>query len=85
MTERQSTRLPSGIEGEDMTHERKGNESAAGREEALWQRDVPPSEIGDVEDAVAEEVGGDLTEWAPPDDEGASEMTVPGDAGAKRS
>jgi hypothetical protein len=55
-----------------MPRERTGHESETRREEALWQEDAPPSEIGDVEDAVAEEVGGDLTEWAPPEDKEAS-------------
>lgn len=69
-----------------MTRERKGNESESRREEALWQEDAPPSELGDVEDAVAEEVGGDLTEWAPLDeDEGESEKPSRDGAGAHQS
>ena len=43
------------------------------RTEDLMREAPPPSELGDVEDAVAPEVGGDLTEWSPPgqdEDEG---------------
>jgi hypothetical protein len=34
--------------------------------EDLMREALPPSELGDVEDAVASEVGGDLTDWSPP-------------------
>ena len=50
-----------------MTREERDIEGAAQRDEELRAESAPPSELGDVEDAVAEEVGGDLTEWAPPD------------------
>lgn len=52
------------------------DDAAARREEALRAESAPPSELGDVEDAVAEEVGGDLTEWAPPDDEASGETST---------
>lgn len=65
-----------------MTRERTGSESEVRRQEARWQEDAPPSELGDVEDAVAEEVGGDLTEWAPPDEEDASEEATARDTKA---
>jgi hypothetical protein len=39
------------------------------RTEDLMREAPPPSELGDVEDAVAPEVGGELTEWSPRRDE----------------
>jgi hypothetical protein len=44
----------------------------SGRTEDLMREAPPPSELGDVEDAVAPEVGGELTDWSPPrhDEEG---------------
>ena len=33
--------------------------------EDLMREAPPPSELGDVEDAVAPEVGGELTPWSP--------------------
>jgi hypothetical protein len=50
-----------------VTLEARDNEAQTRRDERSRDDPTPPSELGDVEDAVAEEVGGDLTEWAPPD------------------
>ena len=70
-----------------MTGEERDNESAGRRSESRREAAAPPSELGDVEDAVAEEVGGDLTEWAPPDQakEGSDEATSGDTQAASRS
>ena len=41
------------------------SDKRSGRTEDLMREAPPPSELGDVEDAVAAEVGGELTEWSP--------------------
>ena len=51
----------------------KLGDKSANRTEDLMREAPPPSELGDVEDAVAAEVGGELTDWSPPrqdEDEG---------------
>jgi hypothetical protein len=45
--------------------ERDEKDDAPRRTEALMREAPPPSELGDVEDAVAPEVGGELTPWSP--------------------
>jgi len=49
----------------------KQGDKSANRTQDLMREAPPPSEVGDVEDAVAPEVGGELTDWSPPrqDDE----------------
>ena len=46
-------------------------DTRSSRTQDLMREAPPPSEVGDVEDAVAPEVGGELTDWSPPrqDDE----------------
>lgn len=46
-----------------MERNREREEAAARRREEQAERAAPPSVVGDVEDAVAEEVGGELTPW----------------------
>lgn len=46
--------------------EQRQQEAAARRAEEQMERAAPPSVLGDTEDAVAEEVGGELTPWTPP-------------------
>ena len=46
--------------------ELRQQEAAARRAEEQMERAAPPSVLGDTEDAVAEEVGGELTSWMPP-------------------
>ena len=43
----------------------KQGDKSANRTEDLMREAPPPSELGDVEDAVAPEVGGELTDWSP--------------------
>jgi hypothetical protein len=45
--------------------ERDEKDDAPRRTEDLMREAPPPSELGDVEDAVAPEVGGKLTPWSP--------------------
>jgi hypothetical protein len=46
-------------------HERDERNDAPRRTEDLMREAPPPSVLGDVEDAVAPEVGGELTPWSP--------------------
>ena len=45
--------------------ERDEQDDAPRRTVDLMREAPPPSELGDVEDAVAPEVGGELTPWSP--------------------
>ena len=49
-----------------MDRGRNGEAAAAPRDDQLAEG-APPSEERDVEDAVAPEVGGELTRWLPPE------------------
>ena len=42
------------------------NDKRSSQTEDHMREAPPPSELGDVEDAVAPEVGGELTPWSPP-------------------
>ena len=52
-----------------MTSRDKGDEQgdAPGRTEDLMREAPPPSVLGDVDDAVTPDAGGELTPWSPPD------------------
>jgi hypothetical protein len=46
-------------------HERDEQDDAPRRTEDLMREAPPPSMLGDVDDAVTPEVGGELTPWSP--------------------
>jgi len=46
-------------------HERDEQDNAPGRTEDLMREALPPSVLGDVEDAVAPDDEEDLTPWSP--------------------
>jgi hypothetical protein len=69
-----------------MGRDRNGELAAARQRDAQLAEGAPPSEEGDVEDAVAPEVGGELTRWMPPGQSAEeSDQTKAGLSGAPSS
>lgn len=52
-----------------MAEREEQDDETLGETEELMKEVAPPSVLGDVEDAVAPDVNGELTPWSPPRNE----------------